>query len=549
MKMAGSKISKDSSSQGAALVGMGILCSKASGFVRDVVMAYFFGASGLADVWRVSLKIPNVIQNLLGEGSLSASVIPIYAELAEKEQKQRAGHFIGAILGILLVAGALASLVGVIFVPMLLPSIFVAWDAEKVSLVGTLIKILFPMTGLLVISAWTLAILNSHKRFFLPYCAPVAWNGAIVSFVTGMAWFRGVTGEQLLVIAAWGALVGASLQIIIQVPSVVKCLEGFHLSMGRSVFGVREALKNFVPVATARGVVNISSLLEVVLAALLAEGAVAALGYAQTLYFLPISIFGLSVAAAELPELSRQRLIAPDLLMSKVGDALERTYFWVVPSAVSFVFLGGMIISGIYERGEFSQTDVPVVAAILAAYALGLISTSGSRVLSTGFYSVRDTRTPAKIAYLRVVLSLSVGALLMFPFDRFQSGDLHYGPVGLALGASLAAWVEYGMLKNHLKRILESRILEVKGKGRMFFASFLAVFLSYMAQPPIQIGMGKLKTNYGIISSIEHSVSAVLVMLIFGLSYLFIMDCLGVGWSISEWIKNLRRQSELNDSE
>ncbi|SVD78787.1 uncharacterized protein METZ01_LOCUS431641, partial [marine metagenome] len=178
---------------------MGILCSKASGFVRDVVMAYFFGASGLADVWRVSLKIPNVIQNLLGEGSLSASVIPIYAELVEKEQKQRAGHFIGAILGILLVAGALASLVGVIFVPMLLPSIFVAWDAEKVSLVGTLIKILFPMTGLLVISAWTLAILNSHKRFFLPYCAPVAWNGAIVSFVTGMAWFRGVTGEQLLV--------------------------------------------------------------------------------------------------------------------------------------------------------------------------------------------------------------------------------------------------------------------------------------------------------------------------------------------------------------
>lgn len=544
MKKIEDKIPKNQSSSGAVMVGIGIVCSRASGLVRELVMAYFFGASGLADVWRVSLKIPNVIQNLLGEGTLSASVIPIYSELLDKDEKEPASQFIGAILGILLVVAGLSALVGMVVVPFLLPWIFVEWDPGKISLVGKLIKILFPMTAVLVVSAWALAILNSHRRFFLPYVAPVAWNGAIVSCVSFMAWFHNVSGEQLLVVAAWAALLGGVVQVAIQLPTVLEYLTCFRISLGKTVFGVHEAINNFIPVAMARGVVNISSLLEVILAALLAEGAIAALGYAQTLYLLPLSIFGLSVAAAELPELSRQRLAAPELLRNRIEKALARVHFWVIPSAVGFICFGNIIVAGIYHRGAFRATDVPVIYAVLAAYSLGLTASSASRVLSTGFHSLRDTRTPARLAYMRVAISLVMGSLLMFPFDRLQSGDLHYGPVGLAIGVSLAAWIEYLLLKKRLRLALGSNRIQVKGLKLMCLSSCLAVCFAYIIQFPVTAGLKWLLPSEKLFISLGQPILGIFVILIFGLSYLLLMDRAGNGWSISQSIKTLKGHSE-----
>ena len=543
MKKIEDKIPKNQSATGAVLVGVGISCSRISGFVRDIIIAYFFGNSGLADVWRVSLKIPNVIQNLLGEGTLSASVIPIYSELIEQKKNDLAGQFIGAILGLLMLVSGIAALVGMLLVPRFLASIFVAWDSEKIALAGTLVRILFPMTAILVISAWALAILNSHRRFFLPYFAPVAWNGAIVLTVSVMGYLYDVSGERLLVIAAWGALFGGIVQVVIQLPAVLEVLTHFRFSLGKAVFGVQEAINTFIPVAMARGVVNISALLEVILAALLAEGAVAALGYAQTLYLLPISIFGLSIAAAELPELSRQRLAAPKVLKAKIEKALESIYFWVMPSTIGFLVFGGTIIAGIYQRGEFLSTDVPVVYGVLAAYSLGLIASSGSRVLSTGFYALRDTKTPARVAYIRVILSLSIGFLLMFPFDEIQSGNLHYGPVGLALGTSVAAWVEYWMLRYHLKSNLGSSLSEIKDLARFFSGSCMAAIIGYVVQVFVKMGFNDLMPNEGFFGSLQQPITATIVILSFGLSYLILMDLFGVGWSISRWLRTLKEVS------
>jgi len=500
-----------------------------------LIIAYFFGAGGLADVWRMSLKIPNVIQNLLGEGTLSASVIPIYSELLEKKEDKSAGAFIGAVLGILLVVAVFTALAGMVVVPAVLPSILVAWEPEKISLVSSLIRILFPMTAILVISAWALAILNSNKQFFLPYCAPVAWNGAIICCVSIMAWVYGVSGEQLLVYAAWGALGGAVLQLFIQLPSIIKYLNNFVISLGRGVLGVQEAVSNFFPVAVARGVVNISALLELMLAALLVEGAVAALGYAQTLYLLPISIFGLSIAAAELPELSRRRLDSPVVIADKLGKALQAVLFWVIPSAIAFVCFGDVIISGIYQRGEFRVTDVPVIYAVLAAYSLGLVASASSRVLSAGFYSLRDTKTPARIAYIRVVLALAVGSLLMFPLDTFQSGDLHYGPVGLALGTSLAAWIEYWILKKSFTTRLRVDRFRLEGVGLMIIGCSVASVTAYFIQIPIETVL----TNTWVPSSLRQPIVTLSVVTTYGATYLILMDRLGIGWSISKWFSRV----------
>ena len=539
MKKTEVKNSNNRSLNGATMVGIGIACSRASGFVRDLIIAYFFGAGGLADVWRMSLKIPNVIQNLLGEGTLSASVIPIYSELIEKKEDKSAGGFIGAVLGILLVVAICAALAGMVVVPVILPSILVAWEPEKISLVSSLIRILFPMTAVLVVSAWALAILNSNRQFFLPYCAPVAWNGAIICSVTIMAWAHGVSGEQLLIYAAWGALGGAILQLAIQIPSIIKYLDYFRISLGKGVLGIQEAVSNFLPVAVARGVVNISALLEIMLAALLVEGAVAALGYAQTLYLLPISIFGLSIAAAELPELSRRRLDPQIVIADKLGKSLQAVLFWVIPSAIAFVCFGDVIISGIYQRGEFRATDVPVIYAVLIAYSVGLVASAASRVLSAGFYSLRDTKTPARVAYIRVVLALTVGSLLMFPLDTFQSGDLHYGPVGLALGTSLAAWIEYWILKKSFKAHLLIDRFRLEGVGLMVVGCSVATVGAYFIQGPIEMVL----RNPWVPSFLQQPLITLSVVITYGMTYLVIMDRFGIGWSISKWFYRINEMS------
>jgi len=367
-------------SRAAFTVGAGIFFSRVSGFIRSVLLASFFGASGLMDVWVAATKIPNVIQNLLGEGTLSASVIPVYAEFLEEGREEEAGRFAGAVLGILMTVAGGAALLGMFLAPVFVPLAFFRWDPDKLALTTIVVQILFPMTAVLVVSAWALAILNSHRRFLVSYMAPVAWNGAIVATVVAMGFGFGWSGRQLLLAAAWGALGGGILQFVVQLPYVVPLLEHFRLSLDRTVSGVGEAVRNFVPVVTARGVVNIGSLLDVFVAGLLAEGALAALGYAQMLYVLPISLFGMAIAASELPELSRQRKAPASEVAPQVSAALGRIHFLLVPSMAAFLLLGDVFIGGLYQRGEFRSTDTPVVYAVLAAYALGLLASSGSRV-------------------------------------------------------------------------------------------------------------------------------------------------------------------------
>ena len=229
---------------------------------------------------------------------MSASVIPVYAEFLEEGREEDSGRFAGAVLGILMVVAGGAALLGVVLAPVLVPVFFFRWDPEKLALTITMVQILFPMTAVLVISAWALAILNSHRRFFVSYVAPVAWNGAILITIVGLGFGMGWTDRALLVAVAWGAFAGGILQLAVQLPFVIPLLSHFRLSLNRTASGVAEAVRNFVPVVAARGVVNIGSLLDVFLAALLVEGAVAALGYAQTLYVLPISLFAMSIAAS-----------------------------------------------------------------------------------------------------------------------------------------------------------------------------------------------------------------------------------------------------------
>jgi putative peptidoglycan lipid II flippase len=434
----------------AAVVGAGIFLSRVSGFVRERVFAYWFGTSDLADAWRAALRLPNVLQNLLGEGTLSASLIPVYAELLEQGREEEAGRFAGAALGILTAVAAALSLGGILLAPWLIHLFFFDWSPEKQAITVTLVRILFPMTGVLVVSAWALGILNAHRRFFVSYVAPVFWNLAMIAaLVAGGAWLA-LDSKDLVVALAWGALAGGILQFGVQIPFLFGRLRGFRLSLGRGVPGVDEAVKSFGPVVAARGVVNLSGWVDLILAAQLAPGAVALLGYAQTFYVLPISLFGMSVAASELPELSRMRGEAERVLAARVAAALGRVAWFLIPSAVAYAALGDVIVAALYQTGSFGPAQSLATWAVLAAYSLGLTASASSRVLSSAFYALRDTKTPARIAFARVAVSAGAGLAFMFPLDSFGFGPVRLGAMGLALGAAVGAWLEYALLRRAL---------------------------------------------------------------------------------------------------
>ena len=202
----------------------------------------------------------------------------------------------------------------------------------------------------------------------------------------------------------------------------------------------------------ARGVVNVSGWIDLILAGRLASGAVAVLGYAQTFYVLPISLFGMSIAASELPELSRARGEAEQVVASRVAGALRRVSYFLIPSAVLYLAMGDVVIAALYQTGAFGTTETLVTWAVLGAYALGLPASAASRVLSSAFYALRDARTPARIAYLRVAVSTVVGIAFMVPLDGVGFQGLRLGAAGLALGATFGAWIEFVLLRRSLGR-------------------------------------------------------------------------------------------------
>ncbi len=457
----------------AYLVAAGIFLSRVAGLVRDSVFAKYFGTGIAADAFNAALRLPNVLQNLLGEGTLSASFIPVYSELLREGKEEEAGRVAGAVFALLLAGAGAVTLVGVLAAPLLVSILAPGFEGAQRDLTIAASRIIFPMTGVLVLSAWALGILNSHRRFFLPYFAPVLWNAAMIATMVA---FGGHMDQNRLIIAlSWGALIGGVLQLSVQLPVVLRLERRLKVRLDTRLPRVREALSNALPAILGRGVVQLAGYLDIVLASLLTEGAVAVIGYATRLWMLPISLFGMSVAAAELPELSRERGSDRDMLLRRVNGGLRQIYFFVVPSFIGFLTVGNVIVGAIYQRGDFGPGDTLQVYATLGAFSLGLVASTGTRLFSSTFFALHDTKTPAKVATLRVFVAGALGAALMFPFSHLEiAPGQPLGPVGLGLGSSVAAWIEWWILR----RSLEPRIGDV-GAGasslvRMFAAAAAA---------------------------------------------------------------------------
>jgi putative peptidoglycan lipid II flippase len=437
----------------AFLVAAGIFLSKIAGLVRERILAYYFGNSGVMDAFRAALRVPNFLQNLFGEGVLSASFIPVYAKLVAQGEKEEAGRLAGAIFSILAMVTAALVLLGVLATPYLIDVIAPGFKGETRRLTIQLVRVVFPGVGLLVLSAWCLGILNSHGKFFLSYASPVVWNAAFIAVLI----FCGGRSDlpHLAVYGAFGLVLGSGLQFLIQLPTVLRLAPTIQIFFHSLSQNVRIVMSNFTPVFVSRGVVQLSATVDSVLASYLPTTAVSSLTYAQTVYLLPVSLFGMSISAAELPAMSRalgnEQQVA-ETLRGRIAASTRRIGFFVVPSAVAFVALGDVIAAAIYQTGRFTHNDAQYVWVILAGAAVGLVAMTVGRLYASAYYALRDTRTPLRFAVLRVALTTVLGYLSALPLPRLLGIDPKWGVAGLTASAGISAWLEFLLLRRGMNR-------------------------------------------------------------------------------------------------
>jgi putative peptidoglycan lipid II flippase len=465
-----------SSARSSALIGAGILLSRVLGLVRQSLIARYLGASWVSDAFNGAFKLTNFLQNLFGEGVLSASFIPVYANAVARGDEEEADRVAGAVAAILGLVVALIVALGIIFAPAFVKVIVGGFTGRTLELTIRLTRILFAGAGIFVMSAWCLGILNSHRKFFLSYVAPVFWSLAII---VALLFWGPRTGEvELAVVLAWASVAGAALQMIVQLPTVFGLLRHPRFVLDYAYPPVREVVHNFSSVFVSRGVVQISGFIDTYIASYIAaSGVVTLLQNAQTIYLLPISLFGMSVSAAELPEMAREGGSGPEAfarLRARLNAALPRVAYFVVPSAIAFFVLGEAIVGVLLQHGKFTRVDSLRAWAILAGSAVGLVASALGRLYSSTFYALRDTRTPLRFALIRVVLTGLLGYLFAFPLPRLLALPAWTGAAGLTASAGMAGWVEFLLLRRAITSRVGATGVPIATMLRLWSAGLLA---------------------------------------------------------------------------
>lgn len=435
----------------AAAVAAGIFASRMLGLLRVRAFSHFFGLqSDAADAFNAAFRIPNLLQNLFGEGALSGSFIPVYAGLRARDRSAEAAQMARTIFALVALVVSLLALGGVLGASWVVAILAPGFTDGKRELTIALARILFPGAGVLVLSAWCLGVLNVHGRFFLSYAAPIAWNLAMIG--TLVAFGPGRPLPALAVYLAWGSVVGSVAQFAVQ------SHQAWTLSSGGSAVAitepVREAVRNFGPVMASRGAVQFSAYIDTVIASLLPTGAVTGLTNAQLLYTLPVSLFGISIASAALPSISADAHAADAQarVRARVAENARRVAYFVVPSAVSFLVLGDVLAATLLQTGRFTAADSIYVWTILAGSAIGLVASTQSRLFGVAHFAMSDTKTPFRFTLVR----LTAGTILGFAGAVFVPAALRidpkWGAAGLTAAGGVAGWIELWLLRASLRR-------------------------------------------------------------------------------------------------
>lgn len=440
---------------GAALIGAGILLSRLIGLFRNTLMARYLGAGVAADAFHAGFRIPNLLQNLFGDGALSAAFVPVYSSLLGRGEEEEARKLASSVASLLALVTAALVLIGVLAAPLLVTLINPGYEGERRELTIYITRLLFPGAAIFVLSAWTLGILSSHRRFFAGYVAPVAWNAAMIA---ALLWYgpRGAAAREIAIYLAIASVVGAVLQVLVQAPLAWRLAGGVRARIVQTD-ALAKVKRGFAPVAVSRGAVQISTFIDQSIASLLPTGAFSMVAYAQLIYMLPVSLFGMSVSASELTEMSRESGSGPEAhrrILSRLDAGLRRIAYFVVPCIAAFVLLGDVVIAALLQSGRFGPTETRFTWGILAAASVGLLAATLSRLYSSTFYALHDTKTPFRIALVRIAVGTVLAALFALVLTPRLAIDQRWGAAGLTLGSALAAWVEMSLLRRRLGMVI-----------------------------------------------------------------------------------------------
>ena len=517
---------RESTAKSAFMVGAGILISRIIGVIRQRVFAYYFGNSLAADAFTAAFRIPNFLQNVFGEGALSASFIPVYANLLARKDEREAGRVAGAVLTLLALVTSLIVLLGVLTTPYIISIVAWGFVGERRELSIRLVQIFFPGAGLLVMSAWCLGVLNSHRKFFLSYTAPVVWNLAIIAVLIFFGRHSGQLDSvqlgqfqfRLAIATAWGSVVGSALQFLVQLPTVLWLVKGLRPVFALADTNVRTVIRNFFPVFMSRGVVQISAFVDAGLASLVPYiGAVSALNYAQSLYTLPVSLFGMSVSAAELPAMASALGSSTEIagqLRKRLDGGLRRIAFFIVPSSMAMLALGDVMTGALYQTGQFKHADSRYVWGILAGSTIGLLASTLGRLYASTYYALHDTRTPLRYAIIRVTLTTVLGYLFAIPLPSAIGLDPKWGVAGLTASAGIAGWIEFALLRRTLNQRIGETGLPLAYVTKLWLAAAVGAGIAWA-----------IKVTIG---SPHPIIVAMLVLLPYGLTYFGVTAALGV---------------------
>ena len=431
----------------AGVIGAATLASRLLGLVRDQVLAYRFGATDAMDAFNVAARIPNLMRDLFAEGAMSAAFVPTFMRRLTSVGRRPALKLGNQVVNALIAVTGVVVVAGILFAEPLVRAL--AGDyAEvpgKLQLAAQLTRILLPVLTLVAVAAAMMGMLNSLDRFFVPALSPAMYNVGIIAGGALLVPLMPGLGLDPIVAVAAGALLGAVGQVALQAPALYA--EGFRYrpALDPADPGLRDVLRLMGPGTLAGAAVQINLLVNMVLAAGEGTGAVSWLSYAFRVMYLPIGLFGVSVAAAAVPLLSRQAARNDTAGMrDTVSRALRLTLAINVPATVGLMVLGEPIVAVIFERGSFTPADTSATAAALLLYAPGLAGYAAVRIAVPCFYALGSSRTPAAISLAAVALNIGLNLLLV----RIL------GYRGLALGTSVAALANALVLLVVLRRRL-----------------------------------------------------------------------------------------------
>ncbi len=440
--MSTNKYSKHDTNQGiiksTSIFSSGTFVSRLLGFVRDILLAKFLGTTFRADAFFVAFRIPNLFRNIVGEGAVNSSIVPVISEYSEREEKKEFWNLLSVVLVWSLLILSFIVVLGIIFAPVIVRMIAPGFiiDPDKLVLTVRLTRLMFPYLIFICLTAYGMGILYTFRSFFIPSFSPCLLNIAIISSVFISFKFK----IDPVLCLAFGVLIGGVLQLIVQAIGVFKKGIKFQIPKTLSHPGAKKVGRLLLPRIFGAAIYQLTVLADTFCASLsmvVGAGGISAIYYSNRILQFPIGLFGVALASVILPTMSGFAARDDfDELKKILSFSLRSIFLIMIPISIFLVIFSTPIIRTLFERGEFGPYSTIITSGALLFYALGLFYFASIKIMVTSFHSLQDTATPAKVAGLCLALNITLNLLFMGPLKV----------AGIALASSISAMINFFIL-------------------------------------------------------------------------------------------------------